>query len=80
MKKVFALILIMIITATAMVACSSKPAEVTPTAIPATDAPTQAPTQVPTETPTEVPAAEPTVEATDMPLQSDAGVDIDGAQ
>lgn len=76
MKKVFALILIMIITATAMVACSSKPAEVTPTAIPATDAPTQAPT----ETPTEVPAAEPTVEATDAPLQSDAGVDIDGAQ
>jgi len=60
MKKVFALILIMIMAATAMVACSRDAVEVTPTLVPATEVPTEAPT----ETPTEVPAAESTVEAT----------------
>lgn len=73
MKKVFALILIMIMVATAMVACSKDVVEVTPTEIPATEAVTDAPT----ETPTEVPEA--TAEVTDAPLETDAA-DAETAQ
>lgn len=55
MKKVFALILVMVMFALAMTACSSKPAETTPTEAPA--AATEAPTDAPAEEPTDAPAA-----------------------
>ena len=64
MKKVFALILVMVMFALAMTACSSKPAETTPTEAPAaTEAPTDAPAEEPTDAPaeaTDTPAEEPT--------------------
>ncbi len=72
MKKILALMLVLVMFVLGLTACSSKPAA-EPTAAPteaATEAPTEAPTEEPTEAPTEEPTEAPTEEPTEEPTEA----------